>query len=76
MIKELINSTSVTVIGISGLISFSLMFVWIFFNAYFNGGKILVRINRVSEANFEIVLILLFVPFILLYLYRELLSGK
>ena len=49
-------------LGMSGLIASSFMFAWIFLAAYNNKYEIVVDINSIGEANFELGLLCVFMP--------------
>lgn len=52
-------------------VGFYLMVCWMFFTAYFSGEmKMLVSINRYSEAHIEFVLLIVLSPFILFGFYE------
>lgn len=57
-------------LGIIGITSAYISFIYIFMAAYMNGGSIMVHINRYSEANVELILNLILLPFVSMFIYK------
>ena len=60
----------ILVLGLTGLLTGYITFTLIFFSAVFNGGEILVRVNHYNEMYIEIVMNLIFIPFVILFVHN------
>ena len=58
------------IIGLTALIGYSVTFITIFIMAYFNNYELVLTINEHSEANLELSIILLTIPFIIYFVFE------
>lgn len=61
----------IKILGLSGLFMCFVMFYVIFFVTAYNGGFLAIDINRYYEMGPEVFVLLVFFPFIVLYLRSE-----
>lgn len=67
--KELIK-----LIGLGGMITYSILHINVFLTAYLNGiegndYKVIVYINHYGEAHLELIMLIILIPFIIYFVY-------
>ena len=68
--KTVNKKTVARIIGLGGIIAAVGTWYVTFFHAYTHGYEAVVRINTIGEATAELILCLIFIPFIVFVLYE------